>query len=131
MTVPWSHSQYKFEARWSLASKPVFPPFLNLFFSHISCPDCSFLSISPLTLSPPSLLSPDSLPLPLPSEKSSLPGTSTKHTLTSYSRTRHMFSHHGWTRKPNRRKRGRKGRQESETPLLPVRSPEEHQAIQP
>jgi hypothetical protein len=39
-----------------------------------------------------------------PQRIAGLPGTSTKHTITNYSKTRHISSHQGWTRHSSRRK---------------------------
>lgn len=110
MTCLWSQSQYKFEARWSPAPKPMFlPPFLFIILSYTtSWLQFHFLplpSISPLHLCFP----PDSPPLHLFSEKKSFLGTSTKYGITN-NKTSTYF--------PSRldEEKGPKGRQESETP---------------
>lgn len=59
-------------------------------------------------------------PFPL-EKKTGLPETSTKYSVKSYSKTRHIFSHQGWGRQPSRRK-GSKGRHELERAPAPIAS---------
>lgn len=77
-----------------------FPYSSLIYFIHCS----SFFSLpSP---SPPTSLPPlEASPSPPPQKRAGLPGTSTKYGITSYSKTRHTFSHQGWTRPPSRRNR--------------------------
>lgn len=72
-------------------------------------------------LSPPSLTLHTPLFSPLPSEKSRpFPGTLAKYGITSYNKTRHIFSKQSWMRQPSRNKRVPKEAKESETAQLPL-----------
>lgn len=79
------------------------------FFFLLSCITSGLeFTLLPSPQSLPNSLFPRSTshPLYLLSEKKSgLPGTLTKHSITSYSKTRHIASHQGWMRQPRRRKR--------------------------
>ena len=82
--------------------------------SHILHTDCSF---------PPSPAS-VFLPFPLSPRSTSLHLISTKYSITSYNKTRHIFSHQGWVREPSRIKGSQRQAKESEiAPTLTVRSP--------
>lgn len=84
-------------------------------FSHLLYPNCSFSSLPSLPNSPhPTLFSP-----PLRKEQA-LPGTLAKYGITSYNKTRHIFSKQSWMRQPSGNKRVPKEAKESETAQLPL-----------
>ena len=80
-----------------------------LFFSHIllslhlnrSLPSLPFPQVSSLHFPFP----PNSPHFASPQKRAALPGTSTKYSITSYNKTRHIFSRQSWVRQPSRRKR--------------------------
>lgn len=78
----------------------------DLFVSKILYPECSFPSVSSpksLAICPLSLASTPHLYLP--SEKIRPLWTPRKYGITTYNKTRHIFSHQGWIRQLRRRKR--------------------------
>lgn len=67
----------------------------NIFFSHILHPDCSFSNPCPVSPPHPSPISAPSFLSASPQKTSRFQGTSTKHGITSYNKSRHTSSHQG------------------------------------
>lgn len=101
--------------------------------SYILHPDhCSSLFLPFPGLSPPPRFFPISSPCSLSSEKSRFPGTSTKHGIICYLKTRQYYHNKDKQDNPVGRKRYHKQTKESKTSqFLLLGIPQEYQATQP
>jgi hypothetical protein len=105
----------------------LLPPSLLSFFHFIYS---LLIYYTPIAVSPPSNLSPQTSPYPRPLTQSFtqkttiLPGTLAKYDITRYNKTRHIFSHHSWTKRKMFPKAGKKVR--VSPPLPPLGIPQQH-----
>lgn len=124
-SVPWRHitsleTVFTYCLHLTRTVILFFLIFKNLLFSHMFHPSCSFPSLPSLGLSTPT--SPQFSPLH--QKRAGLPGTPSKHSVTSYNKTRHIFSHRGWAMQSNRRKRVLQvGKRLRDSPAPTIRHP--------